>query len=303
MVTQGPNDPMCCPTQEVVNTYALQGDQLVATSSTVVSKTAVTSTPAGPTPKATAAAAATPQPTITGILWKLQQIQMMDGTTTAISTPDSYTLELTAPDQTAVKADCNVGSGIYKITDPQITITIQTMTMAFCPPPSVSDRYITALNAANSYVVRDGNLFISFGFDSGILKFAPGVSKPSGTAAAAATPQPTITGIVWKLQQIQMMDGTTTAISTPDSYTLELTPPDQAAVKADCNVGGGTYKITDPQISITIQRMTMAFCPPPSVSDRYVAALNAANSYVVRDGYLFISFGFDSGILKFAPGK
>jgi len=32
MVTQGPDDPMCCPTQQVVRTYALQGEELVQTS-------------------------------------------------------------------------------------------------------------------------------------------------------------------------------------------------------------------------------------------------------------------------------
>ena len=31
MVTQGPDDPMCCPTQRVVKTYALESDQLVET--------------------------------------------------------------------------------------------------------------------------------------------------------------------------------------------------------------------------------------------------------------------------------
>ncbi len=32
MVTHGPDDPMCCPTQQVVQTYALQGEELVQTS-------------------------------------------------------------------------------------------------------------------------------------------------------------------------------------------------------------------------------------------------------------------------------
>ncbi len=36
MVQAGPDDPMCCPTQRVVKTYELQGDQLVETSSQVV---------------------------------------------------------------------------------------------------------------------------------------------------------------------------------------------------------------------------------------------------------------------------
>ncbi|MCB8984580.1 MAG: META domain-containing protein [Ardenticatenaceae bacterium] len=34
MVVQGPDDPMCCPTQAVMNTYELQNGQLVQTSST-----------------------------------------------------------------------------------------------------------------------------------------------------------------------------------------------------------------------------------------------------------------------------
>jgi hypothetical protein len=32
MVTHGPDDPMCCPTKQVVQTYALQGETLVQTS-------------------------------------------------------------------------------------------------------------------------------------------------------------------------------------------------------------------------------------------------------------------------------
>lgn len=35
-ITHGPEDPMCCPTQQVVDIYELQGDQLVQTSSEVV---------------------------------------------------------------------------------------------------------------------------------------------------------------------------------------------------------------------------------------------------------------------------
>jgi hypothetical protein len=33
MITQGPNDPMCCPTLRVVETYELRGNELVRTSS------------------------------------------------------------------------------------------------------------------------------------------------------------------------------------------------------------------------------------------------------------------------------
>ncbi len=36
MITQGPNDPFCCPTQRVVQKYTLQRDRLVQTSSEVI---------------------------------------------------------------------------------------------------------------------------------------------------------------------------------------------------------------------------------------------------------------------------
>jgi hypothetical protein len=38
MITQGPADPMCCPTQRVVEEYRLQGDELVKLSSKIVGK-------------------------------------------------------------------------------------------------------------------------------------------------------------------------------------------------------------------------------------------------------------------------
>jgi heat shock protein HslJ len=39
MIAHGPEDPMCCPTQEVIQTYALQGGELIQTSSQVVGST------------------------------------------------------------------------------------------------------------------------------------------------------------------------------------------------------------------------------------------------------------------------
>lgn len=36
MINQGPDDPMCCPTQHVIQTYALEGGELVQTSGQIV---------------------------------------------------------------------------------------------------------------------------------------------------------------------------------------------------------------------------------------------------------------------------
>jgi hypothetical protein len=56
LVTQGPDDPFCCPTQQMVNTYELQGDQLVLASSEIVG---TVEAPPTATTSADSAAAAT----------------------------------------------------------------------------------------------------------------------------------------------------------------------------------------------------------------------------------------------------
>ena len=40
MITHGPGDPMCCPTQQVVQTYELQDDQLILVDEQVIGSTA-----------------------------------------------------------------------------------------------------------------------------------------------------------------------------------------------------------------------------------------------------------------------
>ncbi len=71
IIAHGPDDPMCCPTQQVINTYALQGDQLVLTSSEVVSD-------------------AGPALDITNIVWQWEETVTPVDTTT-VDDPSKYT--------------------------------------------------------------------------------------------------------------------------------------------------------------------------------------------------------------------
>jgi heat shock protein HslJ len=109
-----------------------------------------------------------------------------------------------------------------------------------------------------------------------------------------------IISIVWTWQQTLMNDGTTFVPDDPSQYTLELAPVGSARAQADCNLGNGTYTISGNQISIEILTMTMAMCLPGSLSDEFVANLNAAALYFVEDENLFIDLMFDSGTMKFA---
>jgi heat shock protein HslJ len=156
LVTHGPDDPICCPTQQVVQTYELQADELVQTSSEVVGS---------------ADGGGEEGADLTGIVWKWEQLTTPVDTIT-VDDPEKYTVEFQPDGQVSVQADCNAGSGTYTLHRSSISIEIMAMTMAACPPDSLSDEFVKNLNAA-AITFREGeNMFIDLEFDSGTMRFA-----------------------------------------------------------------------------------------------------------------------------------
>jgi heat shock protein HslJ len=157
MVNQGPEDPMCCPTQQVVQTYALEGDQLVQTSSRVVASTG--------------AEGAGVVGGLVGVVWKWEQYLESNDSALTVDDPERYTLEFMPDGVVRVRADCNSGSGSYTVSGNQLTIEIQALTMAMCPPDSLSDQYLKLLDDVVSYVPDGGKLALSLTMDAGIMTF------------------------------------------------------------------------------------------------------------------------------------
>ncbi|GEM_PF-5527463 len=108
---------------------------------------------------------------LNGVTWKLEEIQEASEKTIAIDDPEKYTLEFLPNGKVAVRADCNYGRGSYEMQGQQLTIEVNILTRAMCPLDSLSDMYVRLLNEATSYVLLDGELFISYGIDGGIMKF------------------------------------------------------------------------------------------------------------------------------------
>jgi len=153
MIAPGPEDPMCCPTQQVVQTYALQNGELIQTSSQVVGSTGA----AGDG--------------LTGVVWKWDQFLESNDNTIVVDDPDRYTLEFLADGMVAVQADCNQASGSYAVEGSNLTIEIGPSTLALCPPDSLSDQYLKYLGEVVSFVLDGGKLALSVRYDSGIMTF------------------------------------------------------------------------------------------------------------------------------------
>ena len=108
--------------------------------------------------------------------------------------------------------------------------------------------------------------------------------------------------VVWQWVQFSDPSGPIT-IDDPSQYTAEFMADGKVHVKADCNMGNGTYTTEGNSISIEIMAVTRAMCPPGSLSDQFLQNLNAASLYRLEGDNLMIDLQADSGTMEFAQAK
>lgn len=121
------------------------------------------------------------------------------------------------------------------------------------------------------------------------------------TASSANTTSSALTDGVWKWTGSQFNDGKTTTPPDPNNYLIQFLADGSVSIKADCNQVGGTYTVTDNQLTITTGPSTLVACPPGSLDQEYLRQLSNTSSYFIKDGNLILEFKFDSGSMVFAP--
>jgi heat shock protein HslJ len=163
MITQGPEDPMCCPTQQVVVAYELQDGALVEVA------------PVG-------AAGRSATDSIVGLTWEWVESVYSDDTSVEVYDPNSYTLTLLPDGSVALQVDCNRGGGTYTLDGSQLTLDVAIMTRVACPEGTLSEVFMRDLSAAATYVMDGEDLIINLFADAGNMRFQPG---PVAVAVAA----------------------------------------------------------------------------------------------------------------------
>jgi heat shock protein HslJ len=126
-----------------------------------------------------ACAGATPAP-LAGTAWKLHAIQSMDDAhgTTRIADPKMVTLRLDADGRASLRLGCNRGGGTWTAARTgdatgSLTFGPLAVTRALCPPPNTGERVARDLPHVRSYILKDGNLFMSLRADGGIYEWRP----------------------------------------------------------------------------------------------------------------------------------
>jgi heat shock protein HslJ len=109
--------------------------------------------------------------------WEWVSFQGMDDSFFEVDDPSRYTLEI-GTDGVSVLADCNRGRGGVELASSSIRFTEIATTRMACPPESLADRYLGYLEYVRSWVLSDGDLYLSLMADGGILRFRPGGEGP-----------------------------------------------------------------------------------------------------------------------------
>jgi heat shock protein HslJ len=151
MIAHGPDDPMCCPTQEVTHRLTVQADRLVAKHD---------------------ARPGAQDARIVGTVWQWVQTRYSDDTTRTPPTDAAgYTLQLNPDGRVKIRGDCNAGGGTFNLNGSKLSIAITHTTRAACPEGSLEDPFILDLNRVDGFLVKNGRLFLDLKLDTGTMEF------------------------------------------------------------------------------------------------------------------------------------
>jgi heat shock protein HslJ len=145
MLQAGPMDPLCCHSQRVTNMYAIDLTQ-------------------------SGSQAGTMNP-LAGMTWSWQETLLNDGTQVTPRDGGMYTVAFGADGLVQITADCNLSSGSCTVAGDQLAIALGPTTLAFCPPPSLSDVFLNSLAVASAFQRTDDALLINLTMDGGTMRF------------------------------------------------------------------------------------------------------------------------------------
>lgn len=108
-----------------------------------------------------------------------------------------------------------------------------------------------------------------------------------------------VVGRTWQWESTRT-GSETTIPPVPEQYTIQLGDGGKVVARLDCNHGGGTYQITDGQITFGPMATTRMACPPGSLADRFAKELREVRSFYVESNDLYLEIP-GGGTMRFSP--
>jgi heat shock protein HslJ len=125
--------------------------------------------------------AAEQQGPLAGTEWQLLEFQSMDDAIGTIrpDDPSRYTMRLGADGNVSMQLNCNRATGDWSAepsadgASGSFRFGPLAATSAFCPPPSMDERIAKDADYVRSFLLNDGNLYLSLMADAGIYAWEP----------------------------------------------------------------------------------------------------------------------------------
>ncbi len=187
-------------------------------------------------------------------------------------------------------AGCNNYTASYTVDGSQLTISPAAATRKLCSTPEgVMDQeaaYLASLEQVAAFEIRADVLTLS---------------DAQGLMLAQFRARSELVGVKWQWQAVSDSAGEMTPIDNPEAYTLLFNTDGSISFRADCNTGSATYTRSGSDVRIQPGVMTLAMCPPESLSEAFLAHLESVTTFEVVDGNLLLSPGTEGETLHFAP--
>lgn len=121
------------------------------------------------------------QSALAGTSWRLVEFQSMDDAVGTLrpADPSVYTMQLADDGTVSMRLNCNRATGTWSSvpgndsTSGTFEFGPLAVTTAMCPPPSMDERIARDAEYIRSYLLRDGNLYLSLMADGGIYAWEP----------------------------------------------------------------------------------------------------------------------------------
>ena len=196
---------------------------------------------------------------------------------------------------------CNRFSGTFEIDGSRLKFSPIVSTKMACLAADVQrteTSFFQLLETTTRFEV-EGNTLRLYAGDSPILVFVDWAAK----SETGATPKAIeLVGTPWQLVKFQGRDDQTVTPDDKSKYTLVFGNDGRVAVRLDCNRGSAAWKSHPPNhLHFGPLLLTRATCPPGSLHDRIANDWSAVQSYVIKDGHLFLSLTAGGGSYEFEP--
>lgn len=110
---------------------------------------------------------------------------------------------------------------------------------------------------------------------------------------------PNIKDVEWRWQRWQLPQETRlNFVYNPDRYTLTLNADRTISVQADCNSGGGDYKLAGNKLLFSQLFSTEMYCGDDSIDYIFFDLLGQVQSYTIENGWLVLELA-DGSLMHF----